>query len=209
MPTLLSVEVSPRQHLSTSRKLAEVFAQEWSAARADARIVHRDLAKTPPALVDMDWIGGAFAPADTHSAGAAAAIAESDALVAELQAADHLLIATPMFSFSVPAVLKAWIDQVVRRGVTVAEDNTGLLTGKRATVILATGGDFRPGSPVERFDHASGYLRQVLAWMGITEVEIVLADRARAGATGETAVEVFADEVRRSARAPQSDPVGA
>jgi FMN-dependent NADH-azoreductase len=123
----------------------------------------------------------------------------SDDLVAELKAADHIVIGTPMFNFSIPAVLKAYIDQIVRVGVTVSPDNVGLLTGKKTTVILASGGDFSPGSPVEKYNQASGYLRQVLGWIGIRDVEIILANRARAGATGESAVEQFGIAVRSAA----------
>jgi len=95
-----------------------------------------------------------------------------------------------MFNFSIPAVLKAYIDQIVRVGVTVSPNNA---------VILASGGDFSPGSPVEKYNQASGYLRQVLAWIGIKDVEFILAGRARAGAAGETAVEVFGAAVRSAA----------
>jgi FMN-dependent NADH-azoreductase len=109
------------------------------------------------------------------------------------------VIGTPMFNFSIPAVLKAYIDQIVRVGVTVSPNNVGLLTGKKATVILASGGDFSPGSPAEKYNQASGYLRQVLGWIGISDVEIILANRARAGATGESAVEQFGIAVRSAA----------
>ena len=85
--------------------------------------------------------------------------------------------------------------------MTVAPNNVGLLTGKKATIILASGGDFSPGSPVEKYNQASGYLRQVLAWIGITDIEIILAGRARAGGTGETAVEQFGTAVRSAAGA--------
>ena len=113
------------------------------------------------------------------------------------------MIGTPMFNFSIPAVLKAYIDQIVRVGVTVSPNNVGLLTGKKATVILASGGDFSPGSPVEKYNQASSYLRQVLAWIGISDVGFILAGRARAGATGETAVEQFGSAIRSaSAAAP-------
>jgi FMN-dependent NADH-azoreductase len=155
--------------------------------------------RTPPPLVDLAWIGGAYTPREQHSPESAAAMRISDDLVAEIKAADHIVIGTPMFNFSVPAVLKAYIDQIVRVGVTVSPDNVGLLLGKRATVILASGGDYSPGSPVEKYNQASGYLRQVLAWIGIKDVEIILAGRARAGATGETAIEQFGAAVRSAA----------
>ena len=125
-------------------------------------------------FVDQAWIGGAFTPREQHSPESAAAIKVSDELVAEIKAADEIVIGTPMFNFSIPAVLKAYIDQIVRVGVTVSPNNVGLITGKKATVILASGGDFSPGSPVEKYNQASGYLRQVLAWIGIKDVEFIL-----------------------------------
>lgn len=199
MPTLLAIEVSPRLGSSTSRNLTALFVEKWRADNEGGRVVTRDLAKTALPFVDFPWIGGAFAPPERHSPESAAAIAISDDLVAELKAADRIVIGTPMYNFSIPAALKAWVDHVVRIGVTVSPDNVGLLTGKKATVIIATGGDFSPGSPIEGYNQASGYLRQVLAWVGITDVEIILADRGRAGAEGETAVERFGNEVRLAA----------
>jgi FMN-dependent NADH-azoreductase len=204
MPTLLAIEVSPRHEFSTSRKLTALFIDQWQAAHPGAAVVVRDLTRTPPPFVDLAWMGGAYTPREQHSPENAAAIKVSDDLVAELKAADHIMIGTPMFNFSIPAVLKAYIDQIVRVGVTVSPNNVGLLTGKKATVILATGGDFSPGSPVEKFNQASGYLRQVLAWIGITDVEIILAERARAGLQGETAIEQFGGAVRSAAGVTQA-----
>jgi FMN-dependent NADH-azoreductase len=199
MPTLLAIEVSPRHEFSTSRKLTAHFIDRWKAEHPGSAVVVRDLMKTPPPFVDLAWIGGAYTPREQHSPEIAAAIRVSDDLVAELKAADHIVIGTPMFNFSIPAVLKAYIDQIVRVGVTVSPNIVGLLTGKKATVILASGGDFSPGSPVEKYNQASGYLRQVLGWIGISDVEVILANRARAGATGESAIEQFGIAVRSAA----------
>ena len=199
MPSLLAIQVSPRFDSSTSRKLTALFVDQWRSSHPDGRVVLRDLAKTPLPYVDLPWIGGAFTPPEQHSPESVAVIAISNELVAELQAADHIVIGTPMYNFSIPAVLKAWVDHVVRVGVTVSPQNVGLLTGKTATIILATGGDFSPGSPVESYNLASGYLRQVLAWIGITDVEIILANRGRAGGEGETAIEQFGGTVTAAA----------
>ena len=199
MPSLLAIQVSPRFESSTSRKLTTLFIDEWRTDHVDGRVVVRDLAKTPLPYVDLPWIGGAFTLPEQHSPESTAAIAVSNELVAELQAADHVVIGTPMYNFSIPAVLKAWVDHIVRVGVTISSANVGLLTGKKATIILASGGDFSPGSPVEKYNQASGYLRQVLAWIGITDVEIILANRARAGTEGETAVEQFGGAVMAAA----------
>ena len=199
MLNLLAIQVSPRPEGSISRSLTSLFVEEWRAAHPDGNVVVRDLSATPPPFVDMQWIMGAYTPPKTHSPAVAATIKNSNDLVAELQAADHIVIGTPMFNFSIPAVLKAWIDQVVRVGVTVSADNVGLLTGKKATIILATGGNFSPGSPVEAYNLASGYLRQLFGWMGIKDVEIILADRGNAGANGETAAEAFGASVLAAA----------
>ena len=93
MPTLLAIEVSPRHEFSTSRKLTALFIDRWKAARPGAAVVVRDLMRTPPPFVDLAWIGGAFTPREQHSPESAAAIKVSDGLVAELKAADHIVIA--------------------------------------------------------------------------------------------------------------------
>jgi FMN-dependent NADH-azoreductase len=199
MPTLLAIEVSPRFENSTSRKLTAVFIEQWKGVNPGGTVIVRDLVKTNLPFVDLPWIGGAFTPPQSHSPESAAAIKVSDDLVAELKSADRIVIGTPMYNFAVPALLKAYIDHIVRVGVTVSADNKGLLTGKYADIILASGGDFSPGSPVAKYDQTSGYLRQVLAWIGITDVNIVLAGRALAGVTGETAVERLGGAVRVAA----------
>jgi FMN-dependent NADH-azoreductase len=201
MPTLLAIGVSPRYEYSTSRQLTSLFVEKWRTAHPAGQVVDRDLLKTHLPFVDLPWIGGAFTPPEQHSPESAAAIRVSNDLVAELRAADHIVIGTPMYNFSIPAVLKAYIDHIVRVGVTVTPDNVGLLTGKKATVILASGGDFSPGSPVEAYNQASGYLRQVLGFIGIKDIEIILAGRARAGMAGETAVEAFGGVVTLAAAA--------
>jgi FMN-dependent NADH-azoreductase len=200
MTSLLAIDCSPRYEFSTSRKLTSLFVEKWRAAHPAGEVVERDLIKTTLPFVDLPWIGGAFTPPEQHSRESAAAIKISNDLVAELQAADRIIIGTPMYNFTIPAVLKAYIDHVVRVGVTVV-DNVGQLTGKKATVILASGGDFSPGSPIEGYNHASSYLRQVLGFIGLTDLDIVLAGRARAGMAGETAVEEFGEALALAAAA--------
>ena len=200
MPVLLAIEVSPRANSSTSRKLTALYIEQWKVAHPGGTVIVRDLMKTSLPFVDLPWIGGAFTPPEQHSPESAAAIRISDELVAELKAADHIVIGTPMYNFSIPAALKAYIDHIVRVGVTVSSDNKGLLTGRKADIILASGGDFSPGSPVEKYNQASGYLRQVFGWIGI-EVNIILAGRARAGQQGETAVEQFGAAIASAAAA--------
>ena len=129
MTTLLAIEVSPRFDYSVSRKLTAQFVEKWKAEHRDGSVVIRDLAKTPLPFVDLPWVGGAYTPAEHQSPDMAAAIKVSDDLIAELKAADHIVIGTPMYNFSIPAALKAYIDHVVRVGVTFTPQYGG--TGDR------------------------------------------------------------------------------
>jgi FMN-dependent NADH-azoreductase len=199
MKTLLAIGVSPRYENSTSRKLRVLFVDKWKAAQPGGRVIDRDLLKTNLPFVDLPWIGGAFTPSEQHSPESAAAIKISNDLVAELQSADHIVVGTPMYNFSIPAMLKAYIDHIVRVGLTFTPDNVGLLTGKKATIILASGGDYSPGSPVEGYNMASGYLRQVLGYIGVTDVDFILAGVPRAGPNGEKAFEQFGNTVTAAA----------
>ena len=191
MTKLLAIEVSPRFDYSTSRKLTAEFTEKWKAEHPDGTVIVRDLAKTSLPFVDLPWIGGAFTPPEQHSPELAAAIKVSDDLVAELKSTDHLVIGTPMYNFSIPAILKAYIDHIVRVGVTFTMEYEGLVTGKKATVILTSGSDFTPGTKYESFNAASGYLRQILGFIGITDVNVVLAGRALAVDYGEKTMDEF------------------
>ena len=136
----------------------------------------------------------AYTPSDQRTPESATAIKISDELTAELKAADQIVIGTPMYNFSVPAMLKAYIDHIVRVGVTVSTSNEGLLKGKKTTVIIASGGDFSPGAPYESYNQASGYLRQVLGFIGLTDVNIILAGSAKAIDQGQTTMVEFTSQ---------------
>lgn len=174
MPTLLSVVSSPRGDYSISRKLTATFVEEWKK-NYQGEVVVRDLHDTELPFVDLPWIAGAYTPAEQHSPEMKKALAVSDALIAELQAADHIVIGTSMYNFSTPAILKAWIDHIVRIGKTFSPSYEGLLKGKKATVILASGSDYTPGSHLESYNAESGYLKQILGFIGIADLNIVLA----------------------------------
>ena len=178
MPNLLAIEVSPRFEFSTSRKLTAAFVEKWKAAHPGGTVVTRDLMKTHLPFVDLPWIGGVYTPAEQHSPEMAEALKVSNALIAELKAADHLVIGTPMYNFSIPAVLKAWIDHIVRVGETFTPSYEGLLHGKKATVILSSGGEYGPGAYAEAYNVATSYLKQILGFIGIKEVDAVLAGKS-------------------------------
>jgi FMN-dependent NADH-azoreductase len=195
MSSLLAIEVSPRFDYSASRRLTGQFIGKWKAEHSGGQVVVRDLAKANLPFVDLPWIGGAFTPPEQHSPEATAAIKVSNDLVAELMAADHIVIGTPMYNFTIPAALKAYIDHIVRAGVTVNANNEGQVKGKKVTVILASGGDYSPGAPFESYNFASPYLRAILGFIGLTDVNIVLAGQAMSVDQGQKTMDEFALEL--------------
>ncbi len=196
MTKLLVIEVSPRGDYSASRTLATDFVSSWKGRNPGGEVTVRDLQQTHLPFVDMNWIAGAFSPPEQRTPEMQDALAIGDEMIAELKAADHILIATPMYNFSIPAVLKAWVDHVCRVGETFTMAYEGLVTGKKATVIVASGSDFSPGTPYEAANVASTYLQQILGFIGIKDVEVVLAGRTLALMTGETSVDAFRDAHR-------------
>jgi len=177
-PTLLHLDASPRGERSHSRKLGEEFISTWRTRHADGRILSRDLGRNPPPFVTEAWVEGAFTPPDGHSPAAQEALKVSNQFVDELLSADELLITTPIYNLSVPANLKAWIDQIVRFGRTFSKTPdgfAGLVTGKRVTILVASGSDFRPASAFGGYNFLEPYLRAVLGFIGLTDVSFVYA----------------------------------
>lgn len=191
MSTLLKIDASPRGDYSISRKLTAEFSERWKQAHTGGTIVVRDLFKTDLPFVDLPWIAGAYSSPDQHTPEQKAALKVSDDLIAELFAADEIVIGTPMYNFSTPAVLKAWIDHIVRIGKTFTASYEGLAKGKKATIIIASGGAYTPGSHLESYNAESGYLKQILGFIGITDVTIVLAGGTGAIDQGKVTREEF------------------
>ena len=178
MASLLKLDVSPRGDASYSRQLGETFLQGWQAAHAGGTVTTRDLAKQQPTYVDLQWIAGAYSKPEDHTAEHKAALKLSDDIIAEVKAADTVLITTPMYNFQVPAVLKAWIDHLVRAGVTFSmgdQGYTGLVTGKKVVLVVTAAGVYDEGSPMEGYDLLTPYLKHVLGFIGITEVQVLKA----------------------------------
>jgi FMN-dependent NADH-azoreductase len=175
MPTLLHLDASPLE-TSVSRELAREFATTWRTANPGGTVLYRDLAALTPAPISQAWVHAVFTPADSRSAEQKALLAPSDELIQELEAANEIVIGVPMHNFSIPSSLKLWIDQIVRAGRTFAygaDGSRGLLTGKKATLIVASGGVYSPESPAAALNFVDPYLKAVLGFLGITDVRIV------------------------------------
>lgn len=177
---ILEVSASARRDTSVSRMLSADLIDALKARHDDVTHVHRDLADGI-AFVDEAWVEANFTPDETRSDAHRASLAFSDELVEELARADILVIGTPIYNFSVPAALKAWIDMIARARKTFRYTENGprgLLEGKKAYLVVATGG-VPVGSPV---DFATPYLKHALKFIGITDVEIVAADQLNSNA---------------------------
>jgi FMN-dependent NADH-azoreductase len=191
MSNLLVVETSPRGDHSISRNLTRRFVAEWRAAHPRGEVVSRDLTATDLPFVNAPWLQAYFTPPEQHLPEMKAELRLSDTLVAELLAADHLIVATPVYNYNVPAALKAWIDHIVRKGLTLGHDGQGLLYGKKATVLMAAGGVYTEGSPIRDRDIATRYLRLILNVIGITDVTFIAAGGAKIVDLGEVTREAF------------------
>ena len=171
MPTLLHVDSSPLES-SISRELTREFVKTWKAAHPDGKVIGRDLAKFAPKPLDAAWIGAAYTPEQTET------LALSEELIGELQAADEYVFGVSMHNFSIPSVLKLWIDQIARSGKTFAYGEggvQGLLQGKKATVLMASGGVYELGTPSGALNFVEPYLRAVLGFIGVKDVKFVTA----------------------------------
>lgn len=176
---LLEINASARQDGSMSRKLVSDFVAALQDRHGDVDIARRDIATGLP-FIDEAWVGANFTPEEDRSASDRQTLAFSDELVGELEAADIIVIGAPIYNFSIPATLKAWIDMVTRARKTFRYTENGpegLLKGKKAYVITPSGG-VPVGSAV---DFATPYLRHALAFIGITDVEIIGATGADRG----------------------------
>lgn len=170
---ILRIDASARTTGSITRDLTDRIIARISGA--DAPVTTRDLRTALP-QIDEAWIGANFTPADDRTAEQRQTLALSDTLVAELQAADTIVIGLPIYNFGVPASLKAWMDLIARAGLTfeyTAEGPRGLLTDKKIIVAVASGGT-EVGSDI---DFATKYLTHVLGFVGLTDVTFVNAER--------------------------------
>jgi FMN-dependent NADH-azoreductase len=177
MSTLLKITSSPLQS-SISSELTAEFANTWKAKNPNGTVISRNLSEAPPKPIDQTWVGAAFTPEGGRTDEQKAVLAPSDDLIAELQEADEIVIGVAMHNFSIPSVLKLWIDQVARSGKTFkygANGPEGLLKGKKATILVASGGVYEAGTPAGALNFVEPYLRAVLSFVGITDVKFVTA----------------------------------
>lgn len=180
MTTILRIDASSRLDGSYSRQIGDMLEKRLAATTPSALIIRRDLGAKPVEQIRSMTIAGYYTPADKMTVELMAATALSDEIIGEVKAADMLLITTPMYNFSIPSALKAWIDQLVRIGQTFSYDGkdfTGLLPGKKAYVVVAFGaGGYTNNGPFAAADFVQPYLRFLLGFLGITDVTFITVE---------------------------------
>ena len=160
-----------RRQKSVSRMLADEMVAALGARKSSVNVINRDLA-AGIGIVNAAWIEAERTSEENRTPDQRALLTQSDALVAELQAADDIVIATPIYNFSVPAALKAWIDLICRDKITFVYENDsprGLLSNKRATVIVTSGGTLA-GKDI---DFTTSYIRHILGFIGVDDVTMI------------------------------------
>lgn len=178
--TILRIDSSARKSGSTTRELTGELVSLLSDQIGGAQIISRDVADGLP-FVDEDWVNANFTPEEDRTDAHKEKLAFSDSLVAELKAADTMVIGLPIYNFGVPATLKAWVDMIARARLTfryTANGPEGLLEGKKAYIAVASGGT----SAGSEIDFATSYLRHALKFVGITDVTLIDASAAAQGA---------------------------
>lgn len=175
MPHLLHIDSSASPS-STSRELAGAFRTVWAQENPQGTVTYRDLNAEPVPHLTTAGVSAGYLPAEAHSQELRDATRLRDELVEELLAADTVLVSTPMYNWSVPSTLKAWIDQVVVSDRTITFDGSpGPLAGRAATIVASYGGGYMPGTPREGADHCSPYLQTVFGMGFGMEVEVITA----------------------------------
>ena len=231
MFTLLQIDSSARPgrsgeqpHGSHSRRLSARFVQRWLERQPDARLIRRNVALSPPSPVTGPWVHAAFTPPAAREPWMHAALAESDALIDEVLAADLLVIGAPMYNFGMPSPLKAWIDNIVRVGRTFGFDRSRagepywpLLAGQgKRAVLLGSRGDFGydPGGRLAYANHVEAGLMTPLRYIGIDTVDCIAIEYDEFGderlSASIAAAEAHVDAlVERLAAASPALPAGA
>ena len=192
-PRILQINSSARAEGSQSSRLANRIVERLRDDQPGATVVLRDLSRTPLAGLDEAALQALFTPEAQRTPEQSARVAQDDALIAELQAADVVVLGVPMYNFGVPAQLKHWIDAISRAKVTfeyTAAGPQGLLMGKKVYVALTRGGQYR-NTPA---DSQVPYLKTVLGFLGMTDVQFVYAEGLAMGPDAERAAIAGAEQ---------------
>lgn len=185
MAQLLRLDASSRSQGSHSRSLADFFQSQWMAAYPETKVIVRDVTQPAVPHVDAAMIQAFQTPADQRTADMRQTTTISDELLVELKGADYLLVSVPMYNFSVPSALKAWIDQIVRIGETFTTDGesfSGLLKTKKAFVCTAYGAaGYLNDGPMAGLNFLEPYLQGLFSFLGVQDIQFFALEGMMAG----------------------------
>ena len=183
MTHILRIDSSPRGERSHSRALTQAFTDALTKGHPGAQVTYRDLGHNPPAHVNEQWIAGTYSDPSTHTPEMTAALIESEEMIKELFAADLIVLGAPMYNFSIPSTLKAYIDQVVRPGRTFKyPEYEGLVTGKKMFILCARGGGgYGPGEEMADKNFQDPYFKTIFGMIGITDIEFIYDEKTLSG----------------------------
>ena len=193
MNTLLVINSSPKTKSSISRKLTAQFAADWKQRDPQNVVIQRDLADGSIPFLNEAWIEDAYTPEPNRTTEQSKLLELSDTLIDEVLSADVIVLGIPMHNFSVPAVFKAWIDQIARAGKTFSYSDKGpkgmVPSDKKVVAVLSRGGAYAPENSPAGIDLQETYLRQILGFIGLTDITFVHADRQSMGEHGAKSAE--------------------
>jgi FMN-dependent NADH-azoreductase len=201
---LLHIDSSVLNDNSVSRQLTQTIVDQWRQAYPDVEVAYRDLAVEAPNHLSAEILGAGFVDPQQRSPLQRDEVAFSEALLEEFLAADTIVLGAPMYNFSIPSQLKAWLDRVMARGRTfkyTENGPVGLAGGKKVVIVSSRGGIYANGSPARVMDHQESYLKVALAFMGITDVTVIRAEGVNMPGMREQAIAAARHEVRRLLRA--------
>jgi len=174
MPHLLHVSASLAPEGSVSRSVGEIYVDAWRQRHPNGVVTHRDLAASPPPHLDWAAISAGFVPPEQHTPEQAEAVKTREEYIAEVEAADEYLLTVPMYNWSLPSTLKAWLDQIIMvERTAMLPGGGGVLSGRKVTVVTSQGGSYAPGAPRQAWDHQRPYLAHALEALGGDEVEFI------------------------------------
>ncbi|MFG3660835.1 FMN-dependent NADH-azoreductase [Streptomyces sp. NPDC047706] len=175
MATLLHIDSSVfPSEASSSRAVADAFRRTWQEQHPGGTVIYRDLAANPVPHITADAHTAGLAEPDSHTSAQAAAFAERLRLIEEVEQADALLIGAPMYNYTIPSTLKAWLDNVILFGRTAGEAPSA--KGTPVTVVASRGGSYAPGTPKEPFEYVQNYLRAILGDTLALELDFIVPE---------------------------------
>ncbi|MBU7597877.1 NAD(P)H-dependent oxidoreductase [Streptomyces sp. P38-E01] len=175
MATLLHIDSSLNGDNSASRAVTALFRETWQSQHPEGRVIYRDLSAQPVPHVDAASYYAGFTPAEERTAAQVESYALTEELLREIESADAVLVGAPLYNFTVPSSLKAWIDRIIAMGRTSGTEN-GTLAGKPVTVVTSRGGSYAEGTPQAGNDFLTPYLQHIFGTSLGMEVDFIVPE---------------------------------